>query len=591
MQETGVVLGVLRERGRKGLPCTQLYRQMFNRELYLTAYGNIYSNQGAMTPGANEEIADGMSEEKIEQIIGLMRNERYRFSPARRIYIPKKNGRLRPLGLPSWSDKLVGEVVRLLLEAIYEPQFSRWSHGFRRNRGCHTALRDIQNTWTGTTWFIEGDISDCFGSLDHEILLRILAEKIHDQRFLRLIRNMLKAGYLEDWEYRDSLSGCPQGGVVSPILSNVYLDKLDKFIEQELIPQYTRGTRRKCNPEYDRIQYRLARARKRGDRAAARDLEKQLRSLPASDPMDPGYRRLKYTRYADDHILGFIGPKAEAEEIKAKLAKFLRETLGLELNQQKTLITHARSQHARFLGYDITVQHSRDKITGGRRTVNGTIALRVPRDVIKAQIARYRRRGKPSHRPRLQNLDDYDIVRKYGAEYAGVVNYYLLARDVYRLTTLRWNAESSMLRTLARKHRSSVAKMAARHKAKIETSDGLRTCFEARKHREGKKDLVARFGGIILRQDRRAVIRDPVPAPAAYPRKELVKRLRTRECELCETGTTVTVHQVTGLKTLGKPGPGQPAWAALMAKMRRKTLIVCAPCHDWIHANPVAHAA
>ena len=591
MQETGVVLGVLRERGRKGLPCTQLYRQMFNRELYLTAYGNIYSNQGAMTPGANEETADGMSEEKIEQIIGLMRNERYRFSPARRIYIPKKNGRLRPLGLPSWSDKLVGEVVRLLLEAIYEPQFSRWSHGFRRNRGCHTALRDIQNTWTGTTWFIEGDISDCFGSLDHEILLRILAEKIHDQRFLRLIRNMLKAGYLEDWEYRDSLSGCPQGGVVSPILSNVYLDKLDKFVEQELIPQYTRGTRRKCNPEYDRIQYQLARARKRGDRAAARDLEKQLRSLPASDPMDPGYRRLKYTRYADDHILGFIGPKAEAEEIKAKLAKFLRETLGLELNQQKTLITHARSQHARFLGYDITVQHSRDKITGGRRTVNGTIALRVPRDVIKAQIARYRRRGKPSHRPRLQNLDDYNIVRKYGAEYAGVVNYYLLARDVYRLTTLRWNAESSMLRTLARKHRSSVAKMAARHKAKIETSDGLRTCFEARKHREGKKDLVARFGGIILRQDRRAVIRDPAPAPAAYPRKELVKRLRTRECELCETGTTVTVHQVTGLKTLGKPGPGQPAWAALMAKMRRKTLIVCAPCHDWIHANPVAHAA
>ena len=591
MQETGVVLGVLRERGRKGLPCTQLYRQMFNRELYLTAHGNIYSNQGAMTPGANEETADGMSEEKIEQIIGLMRNERYRFSPARRIYIPKKNGRLRPLGLPSWSDKLVGEVVRLLLEAIYEPQFSRWSHGFRRNRGCHTALRDIQNTWTGTTWFIEGDISDCFGSLDHEILLRILAEKIHDQRFLRLIRNMLKAGYLQDWEYRDSLSGCPQGGVVSPILSNVYLDKLDKFVEQELIPQYTRGTRRKCNPEYDRIQYQLTRARKRGDRAAARDLEKQLRSLPASDPMDPGYRRLKYTRYADDHILGFIGPKADAEEIKAKLAKFLRETLGLELNQQKTLITHARSQHARFLGYDITVQHSRDKITGGRRTVNGTIALRVPRDVIKAQIARYRRRGKPSHRPRLQNLDDYDIVRKYGAEYAGVVNYYLLARDVYRLTTLRWNAESSMLRTLARKHRSSVTKMAARHKAKIETSDGLRTCFEARKHREGKKDLVARFGGITLRQDRRAVIRDPTPAPAAYPRKELVKRLRTRECELCETGTTVTVHQVTGLKTLGKPGPGQPAWAALMAKMRRKTLIVCADCHEHIHAAPVAHAA
>jgi group II intron reverse transcriptase/maturase len=591
MQTAEVVLGVLRDRGRKDLPCEQLYRQMFNRELYFLAYGKIYSNQGAMTPGASEETADGMSEEKIEQIIGLMRREKYRFTPARRVYIPKKNGKLRPLGMPTWSDKLVGEVVRLLLEAFYEPQFSDSSHGFRRLRGCHTALREISNTWTGATWFVEGDISDCFGSLDHEILLGILAEKIHDNRFLRLIRNMLKAGYLEDWEYHDTLSGAPQGGTVSPILSNICLDKLDKFVERELIPQYTRGARRKPNPEYARIASRLRRARQHGDRAAARDLEKQLRTLPRDDPMDPGYRRLKYLRYADDHVLGFIGPKAEAEEIKGRLAAFLRETLGLELSDAKTLITHARSQRARFLGYDISVWHCNTKITSGRRAANGKIVLRVPPDVVTAQCARYRKHGKPWHRSRLQNLDDYDIVRKYGAEYAGVVNYYLLAYDVWRLTRLRWNALTSMLKTLSAKHSSTVSKTAAKHKAKVETKDGLRTCFEARKHREGKPDLVARFGGIILRQNRRAVIRDPEPAPAPYPRKELIKRLRKRECELCETGTTVAVHQITGLKELGKPGPGQPAWASLMAKMRRKTLIVCAPCHDWIHANPVAHAA
>jgi len=544
-----------------------------------------------MTPGASEETADGMSEEKIEQIIGLMRREKYRFAPARRVYIPKKNGKLRPLGMPAWSDKLVGEVVRLLLEAFYEPQFSDSSHGFRRFRGCHTALREINNTWTGATWFVEGDISDCFGSLDHEILLGILAEKIHDNRFLRLIRNMLKAGYLEDWEYHDTLSGAPQGGTVSPILSNIYLDKLDKFVERELIPQYTRGARRKPNPEYARIAGRLRRARRHGDRAAARDLGKQLRTLPRDDPMDPGYRRLKYIRYADDHILGFTGPKAEAEEIKGRLAAFLRETLGLELNGAKTLITHARSQRARFLGYDVSVWHCNTKITSGRRAANGKIVLRVPPDVVTAQCARYRKHGKPWHRSRLQNLDDYDIVRKYGAEYAGVVNYYLLAYDVWRLTRLRWNALTSMLKTLSAKHGSTVSKTAAKHKAKVETRDGLRTCFEARKHRKGKPDLVARFGGITLRQDRRAVIRDPAPAPAPYPRKELIKRLRKRECELCETGTTVAVHQVTGLKDLGKPGPGQPAWASLMARMRRKTLIVCASCHDWIHANPVAHAA
>jgi group II intron reverse transcriptase/maturase len=591
MQPAEVVLSVLRERGRNGLPCTQLYRQLFNKELYLLAYGNIYSNKGAMTPGASEETADGMSGDKIDQIIEAMRREKYRFSPARRVYIPKKNGKLRPLGMPAWSGKLAGEVVRLLLEALYEPQFSDSSHGFRRFRGCHTALREINNTWTGTAWFVEGDISDCFGSLDHEILLRILAEKIHDNRFLRLIRNMLKAGYLEDWEYHDTLSGVPQGGTASPILSNIYLHKLDEFVERELIPQYTRGATRAANPAYRQADALLRRARRRGDRAEARRLALEMRTLPSTDPMDPGYRRLKYIRYADDVLLGFTGPKAEAEEIKAKLARFLRETLGLELNQDKTLITHARSQRARFLGYDITVQHSSTKISNGRRSANGKIALKVPPDVIRAQCARYRQHGKPWHRPRLQNLDDYDIVRAYGAEYRGVVNYYLLAQDAWRLRTLRWHAEVSMLKTLALKHQSTVSKMAARHKAKVITGDGPRTCFEARRHRKGKKDLVARFGGIPLRQDRRAVIHDPAPDPVPAPHKELICRLRKRRCELCEHGATAAVHQVAGLKHLGEPGPGQPAWAVLMAKMRRKTLIVCAPCHDWIHANPVPHAA
>ncbi len=591
MQDAEVVLSVLRERGRKGLPCTQLYRQMFNRDLYLAAYGKIYSNQGAMTPGVSGETADGMSEGKISEIIALMCGEKYRFSPARRAWIPKKNGRLRPLGIPPWSDKLVGEVVRLLLEAYYEPVFSDMSHGFRKGRGCHTALQEIARTWTGVTWFIEGDISDCFGSLGHDILLRILAEKIHDQRFLRLVRNMLKAGYLEDWEYHETLSGSPQGGVVSPILSNIYLDKLDEFVERELIPQHTQGKSRRMNPEYGRVKTRLARARKLGERAQARDLAQQIRTLPSGDPMDPGYRRLRYCRYADDHLLGFIGPKAEAEEIKAKLETFLRDDLGLELNRAKTLITHARSQRARFLGYDITVQHCNTKLTQGHRSANGKIALRVPPDVIKAQCACYRQRGKPWHRPRLQNLDEYDIVRIYGAEYRGVVSYYLLAQDVSRLSRLRWNAETSMLKTLAAKHHSSVTAMAAHYRAKIETKDGPRTCFEARRKREGRKDLVARFVGISLRHNRLAVITDPVPVQAPYPRKELITRLRRRECELCETSTTVAVHQVTGLKALGEPGPGQPAWAALMAKMRRKTLIVCAACHGWIHANPAANAA
>jgi hypothetical protein len=419
----------------------------------------------------------------------------------------------------------------------------------------------------------------------------ILSENIHDQRFLRLIRHMLKAGYLEDWEYHDTLSGCPQGGVVSPVLSNIYLNKLDEFVERELIPRYTRGAARAPDSRYTGLKRQRDSARKRGDRVTARNMLRQMRALPSRDPMDPGFRRLRYLRYADDHILGFTGPKAEAEQIKAELTRFLRETLRLELNQDKTLISHARTQPARYLGYHIIVQHCDTRITRGRRSANGAIALRVPPDVIKAKTAPYRRKGKPWHRPRLQNLDAYDIVRIYGAEYRGIVNYYLLAQDAWRLTRLCWYAETSMLKTLAAKHKSSVAKMAARYKAKVITGHGPRTCFEARLQREGKKDLVARFGGIPLRQDRRAVIHDPAPARTSYPRKELVHRLLKQGCELCEHGTTVVVHQVAALSQLGRTGPGQPAWAALMAKKRRKTLIVCAACHDYIHANPVTHAA
>jgi retron-type reverse transcriptase len=248
MQSAETVVEVLRARGRRGLPCERLYRQLFNPALFLMAWGRIYANDGAMTPGINGETADGMSLAKIGRIIDALRHERYRFEPVKRVYIPKKNGRKRPLGLPSWSDKLVGEVVRILLEAYYEPRFSGRSHGFRPGRGCHTALSEVANTWKGTTWFIEGDISDCFGSLDHEVMISVLAEHIHDNRVLRLIKGMLRAGYLEDWIWNATLSGAPQGGVVSPVLSNIYLDRLDKFAETVLIPEYTRGTRRIANP-------------------------------------------------------------------------------------------------------------------------------------------------------------------------------------------------------------------------------------------------------------------------------------------------------------------------------------------------------
>jgi group II intron reverse transcriptase/maturase len=538
-----------------------------------------------MTPGADGETVDGMSLGKIGRIIDALRHERYRFTPVKRVYIPKKSGALRPLGLPSWTDKLVGEVIRLLLEAYYEPRFSDQSHGFRPGRGCHTALREVVNTWKGTTWFIEMDIAQCFDQLDHSIMLETLGEKIHDNRFLRLVRNMLEAGYLEDWEWNATLSGCPQGGVVSPILSNIYLDRLDKFIETVLIPEYTRGTCRAVNPAYQEIATAIRGARSRGDRAQVRELRKRQRCIPRGDPQDPHYRRLRYLRYADDQLLGFTGPKAEAERIKTRLATFLRDDLSLELSPDKTLITHARTSAARFLGYEITVHHANQKITGGRRATNGVIGLRVPREVIKAKSAPYLRRGQPAVRSWLVNSDDHTIVTTYGAEYRGLVNYYLLAGDVWRLNRVRWVMETSMLKTLACKHASSVAKMAARFRASVDTPHGPRKCVQVSVERAGRKALTARFGGIPLTRCKNAILTDRRSPPLTSRRKELITRLLAGRCEMCQRPGEVEAHHVGKLAHLDKAGQPRPAWAELMARRRRKTLIVCAACHDLIHAR------
>jgi group II intron reverse transcriptase/maturase len=587
MQSAATVLDVIGKRGARGLPIEGLYRQMFNPQLYLLAYGRIYANKGVMTPGVTPETVDGMSLAKIDVIIDALRHERYRWRPVRRIYIPKQNGKKRPLGLPTWSDKLVAEVVRLLLEAYYEPQFSDRSHGFRPGRGCHTALSEVVDLWKGTHWFIEGDISDCFGSLDHDLLIRILAEKIHDGRFLRLIGHMLKAGYLEDWRWNATLSGCPQGGVASPVLSNIYLDRFDQYVEQRLLPEYNHGKRRRPNPEYRTVEYEIARARRHGDRAEAHGLVLQRRRLPSQDPNDPDYRRLRYVRYADDWLLGFAGPKHEAEQIKSKIAAFLRDELKLELSRSKTLITHATSQAAHFLGYEIRAQHSDSKITRSRRAVNGAIGLFVPKTVIRQRCALYMSNGKPADRGALLHDDDFTIVAKYGAEYTGLVQYYVLAQDVFRLGRLRWVMETSMLKTLAGKHRSTVTTMARKYKKTIETPAGLRTVFQVTVERDrGRKPLVARFGGIPLTRARTAVLTDRRPVMASTRRNELIHRLLAGRCEICEDTVNLEVHHVRKLADLTMPGRrDKPAWMHLMAMRRRKTLVICRRCHEDIHAG------
>ena len=488
-----------------------------------------------------------------------MRQERYRWTPVRREYIPKKNKKLTALGLPTWSDKLLQEVIRLLLEAYYEPQFSQHSHGFRPGRGCHTALQEIQQ-WDGTKWFIEGDIHACFDAIDFTVLVDILSEQIHDNRFLRLIENFLKAGYMEDWKYVNSYSGVPQGGVLSPCLSNLVLDKLDKFVEQTLLPSYTQGQRRKTYPPYVALTLKAWKARQAGDWEAALRFSRQAQTLPSRDPQDPNFRRLKYCRYADDFILGFTGSRAEAQEIKLQLATFLREELKLELSTEKTLITHARNERACFLGYEIHTLHADDKHDHrGHRCINGSIGLRVPKRVIQDHCSKYMRHGKPYHLMQRTNDSAYSIIAQYQAEYLGVVQYYRLAYNLHQLGRLKWIMQQSLVRTLSKKLKISTAQVYKRFKTTHQNEYGTYKVLEAGlKRGAGQPPLTTHFGGIPLRYNRWVSINDAPTTPIWSKRSELVERLLAQEFELCGATEHIEVHHIRKLVDLEQHGQTNP---------------------------------
>jgi group II intron reverse transcriptase/maturase len=526
MRNAETVLGIIHDRGRRGLPLSNVYRQLYNPALYLRAYGRLARNRGALTPGGTAETADRMTQLKIQRIITALRQERYRWTPVRRTFVATKGTtKKRPLGLPTWSDKLVQEVVRSLLEAYYEPQFRPTSHGFRPGRGCHTALQTIYREWTGTHWFIEGDIAQCFDRLDHAVLLAILGEQLHDRRFLRLVAYLLRAGYLAEWTYHPTLSGVPQGRVVSPLLANVYLDRLDRYVETTLLPAYS-------------------------------------------------------------------GPRAEAETIKQQLQAFLHEHLRLALAEAKTLLTHARTERAHFLGYEINTlyaDHRHD--AAGRRSVNGQIGLHVPRAVCRAHEQRCRRHGKPT--PWLARLHDtpFSIVAAYQHEYRGVAAYYQLAQNRHHLDRLKGVMEASLVRTLATKLKTSSAQIYRRYHTTFPTAQGPRRGLQVTVAREKQPPLVARWGGVSLARRRDAVLNDH-PGPVWSQRTELLERLLADTCELCGATSQVEVHHIRHLKTIQRPGRSTPpVWVQTMLARQRKTLVTCRACHQAIHAGrPTGHA-
>lgn len=598
MQTAEHILQAIRKLGEQRAPLTRVYRCLYNEDLFLAAYDKISRNKGALTPGTKNDTVDGMSLKRIQDIIEQLRHERFRFRPVRRTQIPKKSGGSRPLGIPNFSEKLVQEAIRLLLEAYYEPRFRDCSHGFRPGRGCHTALTRVHEKFTGTTWFIEGDIHGCFDEIDHAVLEEILSRDIHDGRLLNLIRMCLKAGYVEDWTYHQTYSGAPQGGVLSPILSNIYLHELDTFVEDVLVPRYTRGKKRSPNLEYQRLCYRLRQERAKGkDDELLRELEQQIRLLPSQVTQDPRYRRLKYVRYCDDFLLGFIGPKSEAEEIKAAIGTFLNEKLHLRMSEAKTLVTHARTEQALFLGYAISVHHANSKIshrTGTlvkTRGINGSIRLGVPYGRIDERAREYQRKGQPIHTSGLLAHSDAHIINAFQVRYRGLAEYYKYAVDRCYVSKLKYVMEVALTKTLAKKYKTTVPSIYRKYHGTCTVSGYTYKTLQVEVPTQRGTRCIY-WGAIPLRvvQPHSEAVDDNInPYVRAFnTRTDLVQRLQAQECQICGSQKDCEVHhirQMADLKQRWKGGKEMPIWVKNMIALQRKTLVVCHECHVDIHAD------
>lgn len=576
----------------------RLYRNLFNEQMFYVAYQRIYAKQGNMTPGTDGKTIDQMNIQRIGSLIASLKNETYQPNPAKRVYIPKKNGKKRPLGIPSFEDKLVQEVVRMMLEAIYEGYFEYTSHGFRPFKSCHTALSSIQKRFVGAKWFIEGDIKGFFDNIDHCVLIGILEERINDVRFIRLIRKFLKAGYVEHWQFNHTYSGTPQGGIISPILANIYLDKFDKFMD-EYAKRFDKGNKRRVNPAYNRIcNKRNSLKRKLNTEtdvkkreiliSQIRNMRTEMQQIPYGNDMDEQYKRLKYVRYADDFLIGVIGSKSDCEVIKADLTKYMQEQLKLELSEEKTLITNAQDK-AKFLGYEIYVQRSESKVKNslGRtnRMFNGNVRLHISTEIARNKLLAMnamvikqinsKEIWWAESRGFLTSLKEEDIIAQYNLEIRGFYNYYSIANNISAVGgTFGGIMKRSCIKTLAHKHNSTMRKEWKRYR------EGQDFVVRYMDNKGQEKCRVLYNEGFRRKQVNDYAECDHMPNTCFLPQASLVERLKNGVCELCGNKAPLMMHHVRTLSKL----KADTEWNKLMLKKGRKTLAVCEKCNALIQS-------
>jgi RNA-directed DNA polymerase len=299
---------------------TNLHDLLTWEPLMSWAFDKLMTNRGSRTAGIDgmdNRTAQANKASILADLRAALKAGTYQHQPVRRAYIPKGKGKRRPLGIPTLTDRLVQMMVKATLEPIFESDFLPCSHGFRPQLSCHTAMAHLHLMTASRRrkmyWIIEGDITGCFDHVQHRILMRLIKRRVQDRKLTGIIWQMLRAGVMEGELFKRTIEGVPQGGIVSPLLANIYMHELDKWFQDNYtgLSRYEKNRRRR---------------------------EHEGNAL--------------YLRYADDFVVAWNGPKEGAERLKAELRDFLRDHLGLELSEQKTRITHVTEGYD-FLGFTV----------------------------------------------------------------------------------------------------------------------------------------------------------------------------------------------------------------------------------------------
>ncbi len=573
----------------------ELFRILHKDDIWLSAYEKVRSSSGSMTPGVNSDTAESFNIKKLKNIKDLVITEKYTPLPVKQIYIPKPNGKKRPLGLPTFSDKIVQECVRLILDAIYEPTFYENSFGFRTNRGPHNALKYIEENFRWCSYVIEGDIKEAYPSISHEKLISILKEKISDERFINLIRKFLKAGILQDRNIQYSHFGTPQGSVVSPLLANIYFDKLDKEViklsKQIFVPKVNKRNTIHKNLSY-KISRKFSELHDIQDKKSIlykdtlkeiKDLKQHQRSIPSL--VKQGVE-IKYVRFADDWVIGINGPFRLTTKILTYIQKYLKEELALTLSPEKTKITCLHRGTFSFLGYDIFIPRNRPitKVKGIIRRGNSLLRLEPSIDKIQKSlknsgfITTLGKGYRPTSKKSITTLEDHVIVSYFRSVWLGLYNYYSGSTNRTLLLYIQFLLIRSCAMTLGHKHRKSSKYMFDKY--------GKNLNFNISEKKTLDTKLLGSVSFPILNigklSTRKWNINENFKDPFSQKINKISRSNLLKNCLLCKSKIDIEMHHVKHIRKRGKKYIG---FHEQMSLINRKQIPVCRECHNMIHTG------